>query len=195
MHPDPLAAGKRKALQSVKIISMPRRIDAIEQHLKKQHAKKWDAYEQASLFDKNAFFGVNFIDVPQVNSLDAYAVTGGLFFSIRENIVLGVIRDYFFDHGQCQSVNTTLNIFKRDEKLQKDDEHESLGDVNIERIVTAKKGREFMLTVDSVGCGIYIRQSSSLLAAIATRTGLHKLQRVRDEDVPKFEQAVVGFNL
>lgn len=114
---------------------------------------------------------------------------------MRDYIVLGVIRELFFDPKQGQRVETALKIFKRYEKDQKDDEHGSLGAVCVERIVTVKKVMEFMRMIDYVGRGISFRKESSFFTATATHTVLHMLREVHEEDVAKFVRAVVGINI
>jgi hypothetical protein len=63
-----------------------------------------------------------------------------------------------------------------------------------ERKIVVHKVMAFKLTTDYVACGLSFRQASNILTHTATRTGLHKLQGVR-EDVSRFVRAVVGINL
>jgi hypothetical protein len=53
----------------------------------------------------------------------------------------------------------------------------------------------FNLTIDYISCGLYFRQASNILTYTASRTGLHMLRGVREDDVARFVRAVVGINM
>jgi hypothetical protein len=89
-QPGLAAAGKRKALQSVKPFSKPWRIDAYEQHLNLQNPTKWCEYGKASHAEQ-AFFDVAMDEVALISSLDAHVDAGAIFFWVREKTLLGVI--------------------------------------------------------------------------------------------------------
>jgi hypothetical protein len=116
VKPALVAAGKRKALWSVKTFSKPWRTDAFEQHLKLQHASKWREYGVASHAEQDAFFDVSVDEVAHMNSLDAHVDVGALLFWVRENVMHNVIRELFFDPDKGERVEATFSIFKEDAK-------------------------------------------------------------------------------
>jgi hypothetical protein len=188
-------AGRRKALQSVKPFSKPWGTDAFEQHLKLQHASKWREYGSANDSEQVAFFDVSVHEIAHMNSLDAHVDTGTLYFWVRENIVLGVIRELFLDPDDGKWPENALNIFKENVEDRPAGVEEGNGPVCVERKITVKKIMAFKLTIDYVAWGHSFRQASNILSHTATRIGLHILRGVREEDVARFVKAIVGINL
>jgi hypothetical protein len=88
-----------------------------------------------------------------------------------------------------------LKIFKDDAEGRNAGDDEGDCPVCVEWKTVVKWVMAFKLTIDYVACGLSFRQASNILTHTATRTGLHKLRSVREQDVAAFVLAVVGINL
>jgi hypothetical protein len=107
--------------------------------------------------------------------------------------VLNVIRELFFDPDKGERVEAALRIFKEEAKEQHAAVEKGNGPVCVERKITVKKVMAFNLTIDYISCGLSFRQASNILTHTASRTGLHMLRGVREEEeVARFVRAVVG---
>jgi hypothetical protein len=160
-----------------------------------QHASKWREYGLASHAEQDAFFDVYVDEVAHMNSLDAHVDVGALFFWVRENIVLNVIRELFFDPDKGERVEAALSIFKKDAKERPAAVEGGNGPVFVERKISINKVMAFSLTIYYISCGLSFGQAYNILTHSASRTGLHMLRGVREEDVARLVRAVVGINL
>jgi hypothetical protein len=78
-----------------------------------------------------------------------------------------------------------LKIFKDDAEGRYAGDEARDGPVCVERKFVVQKVMAFELTINYVASGLSFRQAI-ILTHTATRTGLHKLQGVREEDVARF---------
>jgi hypothetical protein len=123
----------------VKAFSKPWRTDTYEEHLKLQHPTKWCvSMGWRFTLSRRAFFDVAVDEVAHINSLDAHVDAGSLSFWIRDNIVLGVIRELFFDPEKGERVESALKIFTDDVESRNARDKECDGPVCVERKIVVK---------------------------------------------------------
>jgi hypothetical protein len=126
--------------------------------------------------------------VPYANTLDALDDSSrAMFFWISEDIVVKVLGEILFDPLESKKhVESALSIFVADYDGP-------IGDK--ERKLVVKKVVAFELVVDYVGAGLSFRQACACLKATSERAGLKRIPGLREQDVCRFERAVVGITL
>jgi hypothetical protein len=177
----------------VKAFSKPWRTDAYEQHLKLQYPTKWSEYGMASHAEQEASFDVAVDEVAHVKSLDADDA-GVLFFWVSENLVLGDIRELSFDPEKGGRVEFALKIVKDDAEGRNAGDEACDGPFCVERRLVEKRlwhSSSLLTTLQAV----FSFRQAKMLTLTVTRTGLHKLRGVREEDVARFVRPVAGISL